>query len=73
MKTPIILILILIAAILITASLIPHGPALQVEVMTLKQDIRSLERRLTKWETWRIRNSEAISVLNARKEGGKSE
>jgi len=69
MKTPIVLILIFIAAILITASLIPQEPPLKAEVVVLRQDMKSLESRVTGWETWRIRNAEAISVLNSRQEG----
>ena len=61
--------LIFIAACLITASLIPQEPPLKAEVVALRQDIRSLESRLTGWETWRIRNAEAISILNSRQEG----
>ena len=37
----------------------------------LRQDVKRLESRLTKWETWRIRNAEAISILNSRQEGRK--
>jgi len=36
---------------LITASLIPREPPLKAEVVALKQDIKGLEHRLTKWET----------------------
>ena len=48
---PVTLILIFIAAILITAALIPQEPPLKAEVVALKQDIQRFESRLTKWET----------------------
>jgi len=69
MKTPIILTIIIIIAILITASLIPQEPPLKAEVVVLRQDMKRLESRVTGWETWRIRNAEAISILNSRQEG----
>ena len=63
------LILIFIAAILITAALIPQEPPLKAEVMALRQDVQRFESRLTKWETDYRNVKGAMDIYTSRKAG----
>uniref|UniRef100_A0A6M3JUV8 Uncharacterized protein n=1 Tax=viral metagenome TaxID=1070528 RepID=A0A6M3JUV8_9ZZZZ len=63
------LILIFIAACLITASLIPREPPLKAEVVVLRQDIQRFESRLTKWETDYRNVKGAMDIYTSRKAG----